>query len=145
MPAGLMINSLHIVADLERQCAVFGINDDGPPVSPEIHEQSLKDALQQLILDDFSFDQRSDQVVYKSASKGEIPAQCLEVRSDLVVDLTRFCRAHSLPRSWTKHQAGIVWALKRTPSDGNAVVTEVNRMPASIEPPRIIQGLLKRS
>ena len=32
-----------------------------------------------------------------------------------------------------------MWALKRTPSDGNAVVTEVNRMPASIEPPRIIQ------
>jgi len=64
MQAGLMINSLHIVADLKRQCAVFGINDDGPPVSPAIHEQSLKDALQQLILDDFSFDQRLDQVVY---------------------------------------------------------------------------------
>ena len=34
MQVGLMINSLHIVADLERQCAVFGIDDDGPCSRP---------------------------------------------------------------------------------------------------------------
>ena len=28
---------------------------------------------------------------------------------------------------------------EKNPSDGNTLVTEVNRMPASIEPPRIIQ------